>query len=129
LRAPAEISSPTVVLHDDRLRVDVTPVLIGNCQARPLWNGRVSILLREVSKVTGATIEEMRSRSREQHVVQARRLAMIAWTRELHRPAVELGRVFGLTSATTSALVTSAPPSMRAAAAALATRLLEKRAA
>jgi REP element-mobilizing transposase RayT len=129
LRASAEISSPRVVLRDDRLRVEVTPLLIGNSRARPMWNGPAIALLREVSNLTGTTITEMRSRSREQHVVQARRLAMVTWTRELHRPAVELGRVFGLTTSTTSALVASAPPSMRAAAAALATRLIENRAA
>lgn len=129
LCAPVEISSPTVALSDDGLCIDTTPQLVAGCRVRPRWNGRASTLLRAVSERTGTTLAEMRSRSRIQRVVNARRLAMIVWTREMHRPAVELASVFGLASSTTAALVASAPASMHVAAAALATRLREKDAA
>lgn len=128
LCAPVEISSPSVAVSDEGLCVAAAPQLSG-CRARPRWNGHVSVVLREVARLTGTTVLEMRSRDRMLRVVNARRLAMIVWTRELHRPAVELGRVLGLASSTTTALVASAPPSMRAAAAALATRLRESEAA
>jgi hypothetical protein len=126
LCAPAEISSPTVALNDDELCIDVAPQLIGGCRARPRWTGHVDTLLLHVARATGMTMIDMRSRNRSHGVVKARRLALVVWTRELHRPAVELGRVLGLASSTTAALIASAPPSMRAAAAALAIRLREE---
>jgi len=128
LCAPVEISSPTVAVTDEGIRIDVSPQLRG-CRARPRWNGHASVVLREVGRLTGTTAAGMRSRNRTQRVVNARRLALVVWTRELQRPAVELGRVFGLASSTTAALIASAPPSMRAAAAALATRLRGREAA
>lgn len=127
LGAAAEISSPTVALSAHELRVEVTPQLLGGCEARRVWTGCTSTLLHEVARRTGVTIVEMRSRSRVQRVVNARRLALLVWTSELHRPAVELARIFGLTSSTTTALVASAPPSLCAAAATLASTLRKQR--
>jgi hypothetical protein len=129
LGAPVEISSPIVAMGSQGAISHVTPQLLDGCQARPVWKGDASALLREVSRSAGTPIEAMLSRSRAQSIVRARRLALVAWTRELHRPAVELGRIFGLTSPTTAALVASAPPSLCAAAAALAIRLREREAA
>jgi hypothetical protein len=124
---PVEITSPTIALDDDaEVAVSVTPQIPQGCCERPLWMGHAGTFLREVTRATGTTTMEMQSRSRIRRVVDARRLALVTWTHELHRPMVELGMVLGLASSTTAELVASAAPCVRAAAAALAKRVREQ---
>jgi hypothetical protein len=56
-------------------------------------------------------------------VVDARRLAMLTWTRELNRPAIEMARVLGIASSSAAELIASASGGALARAVDLARRL------
>lgn len=123
--APVEIASPRVSLEDGALRVDPAydQLNLRELHRLPMWCGEAGDVLQSVAGETGAELRLLKSRARGRGVVQARRLALVTWTLELQRPARELASVLGITSSSASELIGSASPSIRATAAALATKL------
>jgi hypothetical protein len=62
-------------------------------------------VLQQVEAVTNVPVASMRSRSRTRAASDARRLALMVWTRWLNRPAVEMAAALGISQASASGLL------------------------
>jgi hypothetical protein len=118
---PVEIATPTVLARDDGAFFEDVPVVVPHeCPVRAKWQGDAKRFLKLVSQKTGVDVDRIRSRSRENTVVNARRLAMLVWTRELQRPNAEMARLLGISDSSAAELVTTASETAHRTAAILA---------
>ena len=74
----------------------------------------------------GVPADEIQSRHRTQTVTQARRVAVVLWTRGLWRYQVEIIGVLGISAPSASELASGATPEERKIAGQLAHELWEK---
>lgn len=125
MQAPVEIAAPVVTLGDGVLHLEEQGM--HNLQAgdahrrarRSVWHGEASTVVELVERATGTELAQLRSLSRRRIISQARRLALVTWTRELQRPTAELARELGLSSSSAAQLIRTPSASTLAAAAAL----------
>jgi hypothetical protein len=121
--APVEVGTPTASAQLESTRLHVPVIVPPDCSVRPRWSGAPARVLEDIERLTGVGSAEIRSRSRRRRVTRARRLALLVWTSELHRPAIEMARALGLSSSSASGLTSNATPADRQAAAALAPQI------
>jgi hypothetical protein len=122
VQAPVELSTPDVIAIDGDLRVDgdaLERTAAATAMRQRAWCGDTRIVLEAVARSTGTDVAALRSFVRTHRVAHARRLALLVWTRELERPAVELARVIGLSSSSASHLIRTASAGTLMTAAAL----------
>jgi len=120
---PIEIATPTVTQEHGALQLEVPIVRPQDCTVHPRWNGEPERVLQAVALHSAVAVAEMKSRSRVREVASARRLALLAWTRELQRPAIDMARLLGISSSSAAELITTASPAARHTAAELAKRI------
>jgi hypothetical protein len=123
MRGPVELASPKVTPEGDDVRVHAPAAALAGCCVRPAWRGEANTLLCAAARATDTTVSELQSLSRRRHITNARRVALVAWARELHRPTIELARALGLSGSSAAELIASAPPAIRIAARSLAISL------
>ena len=108
----------------DTFEVEVHPVtplvlpMLGSVQVR--WTGDPERVVAAVERSLDVDDQELRSHGRRRRVSQARRLALLVWTTGLHRPAIEMARVLGLSGSSAAGLTASATKEARQLAAELA---------
>jgi len=121
--SPVEIAAPSVRQRHESLEL-LTPIVVPDgCTVRKHWRGNPDALLSAVAQATGTTATQLRARDRARHVVAARRLALLTWSRYLNRPAVHIARALGIAESTASQLIATAPPISHERAAAMALAL------
>lgn len=106
LGAPVEISSAIVQLDAaQQAHVVLAP---REMVLRPRWEGEPQTVIERVAQELGLSTAALSSRDRSRSVVQARRLALWVWTRQLGRAQGEMGAALGLSSSAVSHLLRSA---------------------
>jgi hypothetical protein len=120
---PVEIGAPAASATVDGIALRVPILSQPTWALRPRWTGELADVLRAVEMATGVDRAELLTKTRRQSASATRRLALLVWTRELHRPAIEMARALGLSSSSAAGLISSASSSAREAAAALSQRL------
>lgn len=126
LQSPVEISTPELTMVDGGPRIDGDAMersAIASLAPRSAWRGDPSLLLDAVATATGTDVARLRSFVRTRRASHARRLALLVWTRELERPAVELAGMLGVTSSSASHLIRTASEDVLADAVALGQEL------
>jgi hypothetical protein len=116
---PVEVGTPSVCTEGTELQLTVPIVRSVDCSLRPRWDGDPWTVLRVVEHITCVKVDEQRSRMRHREASEARRLALLVWTRELHRPAIEMARLLGLSSSSAAELTSSSSDDARLRAAEL----------
>ena len=123
LGAPVEIVSPTMVRSLGALEMRVAPVVPVGLPLRPAWSGTPGAVVAAVASSSGVPAAAIRSRSRVRSLVEARRLALVTWTRCLHRPTVEMARALGLADSSAVELIHRSSDALLQHAAKLASAL------
>lgn len=100
--APAEIDA-TITPTGPRYGVLARP----DTPLRPRWDGQVTTVVRAAAQAMKLTPAEMRSRTRQRGVADARRLALLVWRAHLGRPQAEMAAALGITDAAASQLLSS----------------------
>jgi hypothetical protein len=103
--APLEITTSSVTLRAGALCVAASTVPFRKRDPRPAWRGDAFSVLEIVAQATGTLVAELQSRSRTRRITRARRVALLMWTRELRRPAVDMARALGISSSAASEAV------------------------
>lgn len=109
---PCEISDAmTTAEQGSRREVVIVPGGV----LRPRWPGEATDVVDLAAVRYGLEAMDLRSRSRRRDVVEARRLALWLWTRELGRSLREMAGVLGLADSSASELLRSKPKAGAAA--------------
>jgi hypothetical protein len=99
---PAEIATLTVSSQDGLPRIEQVRARLSKRDLHSPWRGDGPTVLKLVAQATGTSFAALRSRTRARNVTRARRIALLLWTIELRRPAVEMADVIGISSSTAS---------------------------
>jgi hypothetical protein len=127
MRAPIEIATPVVKMKAGALHVELASgrsriaASAGAMRAAP-WRGDPATVLELVERKTGVDLRPLHSFKRPRPVSHARRLALLVWTCELHRPTVEIARYLGVSSSSAAQLIRTASAGTRELAASLGER-------
>lgn len=123
--APVEIATPTACAGVEGLELHVPVITPTLCSLRRRWDGDPTLVLERIEQATGLSRAELQSKRRPRSISEARRLALLVWTHELNRPAIEMAHLLGLSSSSAAGLTSSASATTRELATALSKTLLK----